>query len=630
MLGDCFAALAMTFTLVLLVIPTAHAENPVIIIHAEGESSNETHPDGYHLTAKDLDHGLGAAIPQALNLLPGIHVDRTTGGGVSSLYIRGAEPNYGTVTLDGVEQNAPLNSRGGALNFSGMSTQGILEMRVLSGPRALRVTPSALSGIIELSSASQNLGDSLKLGTGYSRYENTWVEATASQGLPNGAASLAALAEEAGPFEDESEIRNGVVAGTLSVIEENGAGVTLSTRYTDRDTSAFPDDSGGAGFSVIREREVSDFSALSNSLEIRLPTRAGIDSRIAFHLYRERELVLSPGVAPGVRDPVGIPAFRTNNDFLRSELEAETIVNVASNVHIRTSVVLDREGGESSGVLSFDGAEVPVDFLETRTNGELLVETAYFSATGFRGFLGTWVISPESFADRLRPYAGVDYIFPKSNAGLLLGVGRGFKEPSLFALGHPIVGNPSLIPESSTSFELELRKGSSDGKIIGRVTTFANEFQNAIDLDEGPPPLLVNRDAITTRGVEASLDMAAGSMFRLRPSLTYVDADIDNSIERLRNRPRWQGSVLLQAQLSDAHRVSLEALHVGARLDSSIPTGDRNLPSYTKVDLNWSWRVSHVVELEVSVRNVFDERYEDFIGFQGPGVSPFVGLTAWL
>ncbi len=34
--------------------------------------------------------------------------------------------------------------------------------------------------------------------------------------------------------------------------------------------------------------------------------------------------------------------------------------------------------------------------------------------------------------------------------------GKAFKLPSMYALGHPLVGNPDLVPERGESYEIEL------------------------------------------------------------------------------------------------------------------------------------------------------------------------------
>ena len=80
--------------------------------------------------------------------------------------------------------------------------------------------------------------------------------------------------------------------------------------------------------------------------------------------------------------------------------------------------------------------------------------------------------------------------------------GKAFKLPSLYALGHPLVGNPDLVPERGESYELELSQDLLEGAARWSATWFDGEFRNAIDFDSGPPPMLVNRNRVDTQGVE--------------------------------------------------------------------------------------------------------------------------------
>ena len=58
-------------------------------------------------------------VSELLKEVPGVFVDQAGGrGGVSSIYLRGADPNFTLILLDGVRLNDPNNSRGGSFNLS--------------------------------------------------------------------------------------------------------------------------------------------------------------------------------------------------------------------------------------------------------------------------------------------------------------------------------------------------------------------------------------------------------------------------------------------------------------------------------------------------------------------------------
>lgn len=72
--------------------------------------------------------------------------------------------------------------------------------------------------------------------------------------------------------------------------------------------------------------------------------------------------------------------------------------------------------------------------------------------------------------------------------------------------------------------------------------------------------------------------------------------------------------------------MSVAATYVGSSFDSSIATGDVRLPGYTRVDVDAVWKLSRRVEAYVSVDNLTDERYEQFVGFEARGILPRAGV----
>jgi outer membrane cobalamin receptor len=62
--------------------------------------------------------------------------------------------------------------------------------------------------------------------------------------------------------------------------------------------------------------------------------------------------------------------------------------------------------------------------------------------------------------------------------------------------------------------------------------------------------------------------------------------------------------------------------------DSSIPTGNRTLPSYARTDIAYSHRIRKWLTSSVMVDNLFNRRYESFTGFVNPGIRLRVRLLA--
>ena len=87
------------------------------------------------ITAQDIQDHQWRTVPDALQEIPGINVVQTGGpGGVTSVFIRGANSNHTKVLIDGIEVNDP--SANDAFDFGQALTGGLARMEVLRGPQS--------------------------------------------------------------------------------------------------------------------------------------------------------------------------------------------------------------------------------------------------------------------------------------------------------------------------------------------------------------------------------------------------------------------------------------------------------------------------------------------------------------
>jgi len=196
----------------------------------------------------------------------------------------------------------------------------------------------------------------------------------------------------------------------------------------------------------------------------------------------------------------------------------------------------------------------------------------------------------------------------------------------MYALGHPIVGNPNLVPERSESHEIELSQELAEGDARWSLTWFEAAYRNAIDFDSGPPPMLVNRNRVDTHGVELAGSLDLDEVWVLDASVTNVTSRIASTGNELRNRPEWRAGVGAHWNPVVAWKFSAAATYVGSSFDSSIATGDVTLPAYTLIDVSAVWQVSPHLEAYLAIDNLTDEQYEQFVGNEARGILPRAGV----
>ena len=84
---------------------------------------------------------------EVLRLVPGLHVDQRGGrGGIGSVYLRGADPNFVVVMIDGISVNDPTNSRGGSFNLAALDVANIERIEILRGSASAVYGSDAMAG----------------------------------------------------------------------------------------------------------------------------------------------------------------------------------------------------------------------------------------------------------------------------------------------------------------------------------------------------------------------------------------------------------------------------------------------------------------------------------------------------
>ena len=97
----------------------------------------------------ELEAMMPAAPEQLLQRLPGVSVYRPGGpGGVSEIFLRGAESNFTAVYVDGVRLNNPANTRGGSFDFSTLAVNEIERMDIGMGAMSAIYGSDAMAGVI--------------------------------------------------------------------------------------------------------------------------------------------------------------------------------------------------------------------------------------------------------------------------------------------------------------------------------------------------------------------------------------------------------------------------------------------------------------------------------------------------
>jgi len=356
-------------------------------------------------------------------------------------------------------------------------------------------------------------------------------------------------------------------------------------------------------------RERGDYELRAAALSLRRVPGAAVRPGLTLAYSEQEDESVTPAIAPGALD--GVPALTAATSFSRFEATGDFAFGHGPLTASLGAAWL-RESGRSEGIIDF-GFPLPVAFDLVRTTRSLFAEAAWRPdgaiVVNLAGRYDDVAGGPHAWTGR----AAFSYQFAAGPA-LFARFGEGYKLPSFYALGHPLIGNPALRPERSRNIEAGLEWTRANGDLL-RLTLFDNRFRNLIDFD----PVLfttVNRDRVSARGVELEGRWSVGARFVLAGALTWLDLD---SPTPLRGRPRWQGSLRAAWLASDGLELNA-ALRANSRFnDSAIPTGAVVTPGHGELDLGLRYRLSRTLTLDAALRNVGGSNHQQAVGFPAPG-----------
>ncbi|MDH3599563.1 MAG: TonB-dependent receptor [Candidatus Tectomicrobia bacterium] len=568
------------------------------------------------------------SVTDLLRQIPGMHIDQPGArGSISSIYLRGGDPSFTQVLIDGIKVNDPTNNRGGSFDFSTLNTDHIERIEIVRGPLSAVHGSDALSGVINIitrEGGETRTADAQVVGGRYG-HVRTLGETRGRLGELDYALSGSYL-DNGEPIEG-SEFINKTFQANIGLPLTDSIELRGVWRYADTHSETFPDASGGPDLAVLREVAERDTQELTLGLTLAHEVFSWWTYDFKFSLYNRQEESISPGVAPGPGSMFGFPASESDATFQRYELTLRHQFAAIKGMQFAAGAQAQFEEGDSEGSLAFIG---PTDFDVSRDTWAPFFEIQLSLLPGLLVQGGVRVDLPEGFDTEVSPRVGVSYTIAATNTTLRANWGEGFKVPSFFSLSDPTVGNPNLKPETSRSIDAGVTQSLWDNRFTVSATYFYNRFDDLIDFDTATLRLL-NRDEVTTQGVELSLRVQPWSVLDFTAHMTYLDTDIEDSSAELRNRPKWRGGFAILWRPLPALDIHVSTLFVGESLDFAIPVepnGERDLDDYSRTDLAVTWTVVPKVQLFVKVDNLFDADYEEAIGFPAPGINPSGGIRA--
>lgn len=579
------------------------------------------------ITTDQISKSQGKTLPQLLNSVAGITFSGANNapGISSSVFLRGASTGNTLILVDGFAVNN-TSSIDGSYDLNAFPLDQIERIEILKGSGSTLYGSDAVAGVINIitkHAKTQGLKASLQASGGtYSTFNEaanligninkTGIAISLSNTDSKG---FAAAADTTGkgdfkkdPFHQRSASvnltqqvsdsfsLNGNFQGTYNKGNLPYGAFTDDANYTYNNTFLF----GGIGGNLKLDRGALKFNISENSVKNNYNDAAN-PANFNTASYQKNtgnitnaDIVLNYDINKYLSIVSG-ESFRYFNSTQRSTYDTLKNLRNSSN-SIYTSLLL------KAGIFHME--------LGGRSNFDSKYGTNF-----------TYTINPSLYiADQFKLFGTI---------------ASAFKAPSLYQLFSQY-GNVDLKPETTTSYE-----AGFDWQLIKNMLSFNTEFYKYDTKDviyfkslPSPPYGVYENGALQKdKGFESTLSL---NLDRLSASayVAYVTGKQTDAAGKETNnlyrRPKSTLGLNASYQFCDSFSAGIDYKYTGDRTDvkfnpdftSSVVT----LKHYNLVDARLQYTVSKRIGLFADLKNLFDEKYVDWLGYNTRGFNFVAGI----
>jgi outer membrane cobalamin receptor len=406
-------------------------------------------------------------------------------------------------------------------------------------------------------------------------------------------------------------------------LESSAVTLRGTARYSREDSRHFQQSSGGPELAVLQEREHEENENLQFGLVATRALRSNFELTLDASFSDLTRDVDSPGIWADATTPLQPPSE------LRDEMRRGRLSLALRGAHAGMQSALGgelrTEDGSSEGEIDFVGA---TDFARYRRIGSVFAECLQSFEAGLTVQAALRLDASQSEQPQWSPQISLQQRLPQ-RARLKASYGRAFKLPSFYALSHPLIGDDSLAPERSESFDLGVVQ-SLTRRIDLEFTWFTTRYEDLVDYDPTIAPfgLMVNRDEVTSQGFEALARVDLPRRSSLSAQWSRAKTNVEETGEPLNERPEWEAALALDHRWAGGHSIQLRWRYVGEIPSFAYPTAEADIESYDRFDIALQLRITEQLRGTLAVENLTDVDYHEALGVPGPGILPRLGILA--
>ncbi len=581
------------------------------------------------ITREQIEASQRRTMPDLLMTVPGLNVVQQGGpGGLTSVLIRGANSNHTKVLIDGIDVSDPSNPTR-VFDLGQLLTTDIERVEVLRGPQSGLYGADALGGVISITTkagsgppkgfvsveggsfgthveraAISGSDDKFNYAFSATNFHSSDTPVTPPELLPPGRKAIGDR------YDNQTYTTKLGYKVTPELALNMVARYTESElRFTSDDFTVFPPVPNATQSLQLQRQIFARSEAVWTSPDGRFQHQFGAS---VADLWTSN-IDPNPGatfINKGLRDKYD---WRSTVKLM----EGQTLIVGAEEETERLNIpAVSAKNSNAGGFVELQSEFAKRFFIAANVRHD--VNEAFGGHT-------TWRIAPA-------------LITPVTETKIKGSIGTGFKAPTLNQLfvdnpAFNFFANPNLRPEESLGYDIGFEQPVPQLRARFGATWYHNDIKNLIQFALIDPINFIfsleNIGRATTQGVEAFFAIDLTDRLKLRTDYTLTEARDDITGAPLVRRPKHKISATGIWNPIDPLTLTGTVLHVSSWYDFDrfglTPTPFETSP-YTVVNIAANYTINPNLKAFARVDNLFNEHYQNPIGFLRPGIGAYAGL----
>jgi vitamin B12 transporter len=568
---------------------------------------------------EQLKNRAAISLSNILRDVPGFSVSQVgVLGSQTQVRVRGAEANHLLVTVDGVEANDP--SQGDEFSWGTLTASDIERIEIIRGPQSSLRGSDAVAGVVNIITRSaEESGVGFFVESGRWSTHHSGFNVGHKQGDFDIRFGVSHVESEGDNIARAGDENDGYRNTTLNLKSGLKLSDQMSVSFAARESDGMNQFDADSDFDGIIEDQdrVSEFENSTMRLQGDYVSKDGAwQHKILVSRSQSDNAAFAEGVQGNVTASTKDQYQYTGS--LSWDQGAQTL-----------SVLVEREEEDwtQQGEISW-GIYDPNQDRERNTDSLAIEYRTDISDQLTLAASGRH--DDNSEFDSAKTFRAEAIYQLSEKTRLRSAVGTAVKNPTFterFGFYTNFIGNPNLIPEESTSWELGVDRQVMDGDATLSVTLFDAELKNEIDGFVYDPVTFAYTSS-NINGISVAVNIS--NSLSLSGAYTYTDSTSDDSTREVR-RPRNTASINLGWQVANNLYLNTNIQFTGEQTDVYFPPFPEpsqvvTLDSHTLLNMNLNYAASEKLDMYLKLENALDDNYEEVFGYQTLGFGASLGL----